>query len=650
MPRNTIYYRNFTEQGIRYRWEMIPAAQSIPSQSLGAPTYTDMGELFTGNEGSFTSEYPDKYPLGIPEKGACTLTLNVDHAPDADIVTYLSENTQRYGLVQYEDSLGNPVDLETLLNYDVGGNATIPFPTSNVWTLFSDKGNSALTTDNFEIIFQGVQKRSDSITLRGTKIEITLGDIIGEVLKTITPLHVTSAMLAEQVNITDIDTTPTYSYTTKTSRAAWDYLYKESTAVYGQCLYVDFNKVISDDSTINVQDECHYYKLEDLYDAIHKCVHAVYSAFIRQLGTISVTGSPLDATTMYAQNYLADGLRGSAVANNSLWFIGLAKRLDERTDPPYDYGFLFPNDANGMAKNHETLWDFLKAHVESMGMYMRWHVSQGNTLNILYRKPKQESSWRTFTLASDIGGTTYDDIEIEKNYERIRACTAVTPSMNSQSVKEVQYSQGGSDAESDYSLKFPLCSSPMLHYGDRQNTLKWGSTIAQSLSASYKQVFIEPAFYTGRIYYFATPSFSSAEYPIVPHHQIDYSDGSSTYTTPLNHPLPTGIYIGLWQTYGHSELTSITIDYQRRSSHAAIMAKAVSDMFSKIGQAFVEVEVKAVDASGNMIDMAALGRRVTVDFSAISSFHASLPTVWHIVAIDTDIHTNRAKISLFGMG
>lgn len=641
MPRNAIYYADWKRASanapvIRYRWEMTPAY----FEPLSDPDYIDIGRQVLEVDVSANAKF-EGLPIGLPDAPEHEITLSLDDAP-TDFATYIMSPVSGDFITMSRDG-------STFNIYDGDNESIALFNTSNLWTLYSDCGDTALEVSEFKVLFQGVQKRSESIDITGGTLSITLLDVATHILNTMPPILLGFLFECDQIETNVITLYPTYAERKKNSKIVFDMLYEDDGEVYGKADW--YNETTSDAYAKypNEHRQHTFYPLHDLYDAVHTLLRVMYAGYIRKnTATVAVTATPDIAITRYRHDYTTAAGRGTAIDADDIYFMGWGQVVNNLGSGGYAYGYLHRDDALSVCRRYQGMRDWLHDLVKAQGARCRMRYASATEIEIVYEVVTGGLS-EAITLSDIIG--KLDDVTASIGYNRLRGCTVVADGLDGNSVREVLYADIGSGSETDEDCVLPLHGIPTSINDSDHTENRWSAsiTINNSLDGSRGTIFTEHAFFCDKLVYFDQPSFSTAEYAIVPHWSIDYSDGSTTYSDVTTFALPTGLPNRAWLDGASASLRAIIVEIQRRYSQSYTVARALSAIFGGRRQTLFDIECEIHRDDDALFGVDAVGRKITFDPSAIRSYFATLPSTYYVIECSPDYKESKSAIKMLGM-
>lgn len=655
MPRTTKYVHSFTQLGIRYRWELIPATANFTQQAEGFTATAQIGDTVLLEDGiSISAEYKEQFPLGLPSVTECKLVVDIDGITDTDLRSYIVDPDGGGSVLYSRD--GALVSLYGNPNF--GAHV---FATSNVWTLYSDRGDATLTDTEFAVLFQGVQKRSDSMTISDGVVELLLTDIVTHILSTTPTDVVAAALLADNIDAGQYEEVNADDYTINSTARTYDILYADADGAYGSChLRTQLQRVTGTLITTSVYflEVLHFYRWDEIMAAIHgRVLKPIYTAYTRtNNAVISVDGSPTSALTFYRLDYEASLGRGSALSDNELWlpaFIQLASSEDAVFDSAdFVAGYCYRADENSMQAQYGILRDWLHDTCESLGvMVVQTPAAEGVALS--YRRVKEPQAALELAGNDIVGDTPVIDVR----YERLSACDYAVEPTAADDIGEGSYQGAAGRSDADYLLRFTLHNMPSLPPDD---ALAQDGTDHFTSPTDAHIVRIDTGHNSARFHYFDTPSFATGALAILVHRTVDISTGSGSavnYGTSLVLPvlddvagaLTAGMQRAIFRTYIARFLRSAAIEMQRNDSLPSAMARFIVNTFSSATQSRIEAEVDALVGGEDIAGLPRCGTAYEFDPAAlVRSYYTGLPTTYYATKIEHSIQYNSSKITLLG--
>lgn len=222
------------------------------------------------------------------------------------------------------------------------------FPTSTLWTLYTDRGDRSKSVDEFVCLFDGVQQKglsthySHDRANRVLKIEVELANVVTQCMRDCIPADVAAELMARWAS----DGAPTKGPFRETFDAIWRN--DANDAVFYRSQY---------DRDGNYQEVTMFrhidlwYSIAEALSIIYRCYHrndpGVFD-LLGQLGFFSAytttdyyddqVGTPLDTLVLNKWSYLADGTKGAALTPRQRWLPGLVALHNDPTS--YVSGYL----------------------------------------------------------------------------------------------------------------------------------------------------------------------------------------------------------------------------------------------------------------------------------------------------------------------
>lgn len=547
MPRNTIYYSQWDEDGIDWRLEFIPASDS----DLDAPDYVEIPEDAFNLLGDIAGKFPDKLPIGLVENDAIEIEFNMRFLP-ADMRNYLINPKAPYNRTY---SIGNN-------RYDPGRLRLINVPTTNVFIVKS--GTNGTLTTRFIGIQRKVPSRKMTFTEDGVDFRIELSHIAKEVLTKVS----TSDLIWE------LEST---RYSPSVVGCCYDLFVADPTKTIKKAWLCD--GVLND--AVNLELLADYYSVEDLQNAINRLANRLFCFYMRVpydttgLGWFGTYGNLLIAWTFYKQTDAPNHARGAALTTSQIHFPG---RYYKSTDPYTALGGWFYTEKDKASiSEHENVWNLYKSWGENFGCKIAFHYSGVNVITQFQRIRDS-----IFTLPAPIAladNAAEGGFIIEDGYLQLKNSTA-NLRLGGDNIEEIVLNSPGSVSEEDYECKVGFNNLPTLTDIDKSKT------VSQTFSGLETQIFKQNGFEPEKLCYIDTQSdvVVSGTQAIRVHDICDFSDGVTTYLS--NYSLNLVIDIG-YQYYIHTPILRL----QQNAGTAYTFVAAILKMFTHEEQAFTEIVI-----------------------------------------------------------
>lgn len=550
-PKNG--YRKRLVIAPRAPWDSVWVSTTPPAfGSTGASGWHRIPDdaLATGDAPIAMSgaSYNGGLPIGFPTTPTMAMRVDLARLSSSAALTALR------GYLQTPYYYSDGVVFSVSSSYDLTSDST------NIFTLYSDRGNSALTVANFSVDFQGAQSRypAQSIECAYTEdsavIELEVIHIAHAVLERIPPEAIAQYAVYNQNTTTYVGGAAS-AYAQK---IFYDVVY-DSGAV-GSTVYGIASNTRGGESD---RFRCRTFSLQSLSLAIESLATSLYrnlmrdsaAEFLLQSASYTTGATPFDHWTFYARDYTqADGRGASLTAATNLYFIGAgwkdatqthavgttalhtaydAANDGDTNDGDVVLGLYSPHDAqsiHGYANAYDLLVDLAGGGLAKVVL-----AGDADTVSVYFAKPG-EGSTVTLTL-DEIVREPSDPVPVMLGSAAgiIRDCPVTLPDAEGEDVATFTRPPiEGSLAEQDVGVELFFHHCPPIRQTDDywlfdKNRAGFTNDDIDS-GADYVMIAL-PSFSCRKLYYYADAgTILNNDKPILPHPQVTIDLGFATAT------------------------------------------------------------------------------------------------------------------------